>query len=97
MVMASDTQTPKSSVNFAVRARNPWFWVGFVGVLCSAIGASPETVQTWGDLWTIFITSFQNPFTVASMLVGILGVIIDPTTEGIGDSIRALGYKTPKR
>lgn len=44
--MASDTQTPKSSVNFAVRARNPWFWVGFAGVLCSAIGASPETVQT---------------------------------------------------
>ncbi len=44
-----------------------------------------------------FISSFQNPFTVGGMLVGILGVVIDPTTEGIGDSMRALGYQSPKR
>ena len=28
-------------------------------------------------------------------LLGLLGVIVDPTTDGIGDSKRALGYEQP--
>ena len=28
-------------------------------------------------------------------LLSLLGVVIDPTTEGIGDSERAMGYEVP--
>ena len=34
--------------------------------------------------------------TVLTLLV-LLGVINDPTTEGIGDSAKALGYTEPKK
>ena len=30
-------------------------------------------------------------------LLGLLGVIVDPTTDGIGDSVRAMGYEQPWR
>jgi phi LC3 family holin len=30
-------------------------------------------------------------------LLGLLGVIVDPTTDGIGDSVRAMGYDQPWR
>ena len=30
-------------------------------------------------------------------LLGLLGVIVDPTTDGIGDSQRAMGYDQPWR
>ena len=29
--------------------------------------------------------------------LGLIGVIVDPTTAGIGDSERAMGYETPYR
>ena len=29
------------------------------------------------------------------MILGLLGVVIDPTTEGVGDSNRAMSYVTP--
>ena len=28
-------------------------------------------------------------------LLGLLGVIVDPTTDGVGDSVRAMGYEQP--
>ena len=30
-------------------------------------------------------------------LLGLLGVIVDPTTDGVGDSVRAMGYEQPWR
>lgn len=30
-------------------------------------------------------------------LLGLLGIIVDPTTDGVGDSVRALGYEQPWR
>ena len=29
------------------------------------------------------------------MILGLLGVVVDPTTEGVEDSIRAMGYQEP--
>lgn len=31
------------------------------------------------------------------LILTILGVVTDPTTEGIADSKKALGYETPKK
>lgn len=30
-------------------------------------------------------------------LLGLLGIIVDPTTDGVGDSVRAMGYEQPWR
>ena len=29
------------------------------------------------------------------VILAILGIVVDPTTEGVGDSVRALDYKQP--
>lgn len=30
-------------------------------------------------------------------LLGLLGIIVDPTTDGVGDSVRAMSYEQPWR
>lgn len=89
--------TSSSSINILVRLKNPWFWIGIIGVLMTALDITPETVATWPDLFNSLVIAVQNPYTVASALIAVLGVIIDPTTAGVGDSTRALSYKNPKR
>ena len=31
------------------------------------------------------------------VVLSILGIVVDPTTEGVSDSIQALDYKKPKK
>lgn len=82
-------------MNIKVRIKNPWFWVGLAGVILTAMGVSPETLTSWIALKDAFLSLIQNPYMIGSVLVAILGVFVDPTTNGIKDSKRALNYKKP--
>ena len=84
-------------INLTVRMKNPWFWVGVIGVVSTALNFSPEAITTWEDLFNAVILAFQNPYTVMSAFTALLGVFVDPTTSGIEDSTRALAYTSPKR
>ena len=50
----------------------------------------------------IDISNWQAGPNVASVvgtvftLLAILGIVVDPTTEGVGDSLKAMGYEHPK-
>ena len=37
-------------MNIPVRFKNPWFWLGLVGLFFTAIGVSPETLTSWAAL-----------------------------------------------
>ena len=82
-------------INFPVRFKNPWFWVGLGGVILSAMGVSPEMFTSWGAVWEAVVNLFGNPFMLGSVILAVLGVFVDPTTAGISDSRRALSYKSP--
>lgn len=82
-------------INFPVRFKNPWFWVGLGGVILSAMGVSPEMFTSWGAVWESVVNLFGNPFMLGSVILAVLGVFVDPTTAGISDSRRALSYKSP--
>ena len=82
-------------INIPVRFKNPWFWVGLGGVILSAMGVSPEMFTSWGAVWEAIVGLFSNPFMLVSVVLAVLGVFVDPTTAGIGDSKRALSYKSP--
>ena len=84
-------------INFPVRFKNPWFWVGLGGVILSAMGVSPEMFTSWGAAWEAVVNLFGNPFMLGSVILAVLGVFVDPTTAGIGDSTRALTYKNPSK
>ena len=84
-------------INFLVRVKNPWFWVGLVGTILAAMGVSPEMFTSWGAVWNAICSLFSNPFQIGCVVLAVLGVFVDPTTDGVGDSTRALTYTTPNQ
>ena len=84
-------------INFPVRFKNPWFWVGLCGTILAAMGVSPEMFTSWGAVWEAVVNLFSNPFMLVSVVLAVLGVFVDPTTAGISDSNRAMTYKAPAK
>lgn len=84
-------------INIPVRLKNPWFWVGLVGIILTAMGVSPEMFTSWGILWDNIVALVKNPFMLGSVALSILGVFVDPTTSGVKDSKQAMTYTKPKK
>ena len=84
-------------MNLKVRIKNPYFWVGVIGVILTAMGINPEMLTSWGAVWEAIVNLVQNPFMIGSVIIALLGIFVDPTTAGIGDSSQALTYPKPKK
>ena len=82
-------------INIPVRFKNPWFWVGLIGTILTAMGVSPEMFTSWGAVYEAIIGLLSNPFQIGCVILAVLGVFVDPTTSGISDSKRAMSYKSP--
>lgn len=85
------------AVNIPIRLKNPWFWVGVVSIMITAIGLDPSTMTTWGAVWAAAVAVLHNPVQLVTAVLAVLAVFIDPTTAGLSDSARALGYKAPNK
>ena len=85
------------NINILVRIKNPWFWIGLAGTVLSAMGVSPETFTSWVAVWDAICSLFSNPFQIGCVVLAVMGVFVDPTTAGIGDSARAMAYTTPNK
>ena len=83
-------------INWKVRIKNPAFWTGLVGVLATfAIGMAQlfgvdiaAQAGTWQQALTALITAVFG-------VLALVGVTADPTTKGVRDSERAMGYTAP--
>lgn len=80
------------NINWKVRFRNPVWLTAFIGFVVSTIyqgltmfDVVPVVPQ---ETWTQFAA-------LAVQLLTLLGVLVDPTTKGLNDSQRALGYDAP--
>lgn len=83
------------SVNWKVRIKSKTFWTGLVGAVGVAVMAICQAVGIDFDAepWTQALSG------IISGLFGVLallGVVADPTTEGISDSAQAMQYEIPK-
>ena len=83
-------------INWLVRIRNKQFWVAVIPALALVIQA---VAAVFG--WTLDFTRITGKLiavvdAVFALLV-ILGIVVDPTTAGISDSRRAMGYEEPYR
>lgn len=67
------------------RLKNPYFWVGVLGMLSLAIGVEPETLTSWGLVWDAIVQFISNPVAIFSAGLTMLSVFVDPTTKGIKD------------
>ena len=88
-------------INWKVRIKNPLWWVQIVAALLlpmlAYFGLAWEDMTSWGALRDVWLRAIQNPVVLLSVLVSVFNAITDPTTAGVGDSRRALEYKTPNR
>ena len=81
-------------INWKVRLRNKAFWLAFIPaalLLVQTVAALFGLVLNLGDIGDKLLAVVNAVFA----LLSILGVVVDPTTQGVGDSQRALGYVEP--
>lgn len=83
-------------INWKVRIKNPYFWIGLIATIFAAVGVSPECLTSWAILWEKIMALLGNPFAIGCMIVAIIGYVNDPTTKGFSDSKQALTYEKPK-
>ena len=82
-------------INWKVRIKQKWFWVSIVCwvlLLIQAILAPFDIKIDFGFLNEYFTTIINALFG----LLGLIGIVQDPTTEGVGDSSLAMTYEFPK-
>ena len=86
-------------INWKVRKENIVFIAQIVVSIFAPVlayfGMNWEDMTTWAAIGNLFVQAIQNPVVVLSVAVSVFNAITDPTTKGIGDSQRALTYKTP--
>ena len=83
-------------INWIVRIKNKAFWLAIIPAVLLLIQAVADVVGfqlDFGDISEKLIAVVNAVFVVLS----ILGIVTDPTTDGIGDSTRALTYITPNK
>lgn len=85
-----------NQINWKVRIRNKAFWVALIPavlLLLQAVAGVFGYVLELGELGDQLLMVINALFVVLT----IVGVVTDPTTEGIVDSTQALRYKEPKK
>lgn len=83
------------SINWKVRAKNKVFWVTLVPSMLVLVG---QVLQLFGVTLDYEALSGQLVEIIESLFIvlGIVGIVADPTTKGVSDSTQALEYTAPK-
>lgn len=82
------------NINWTVRLKNPVFWttiipmaVAFVYTVLGLIGVVPAIAES----------EVLNIFAMLIEMLTVIGVLVDPTTSGVGDSKLAMTYSAPRK
>lgn len=82
-------------INWKVRLKNKMFWIAIIPAVvvlimavASIFGVTIDLSEVQGKLIAVVEAVF--------VVLGILGIVVDPTTKGMCDSKQALEYTEPK-
>lgn len=81
-------------INWKIRLKNKQFWLSLIPALALCAQAIAAIFGWEIDLSTMVGKLLTAVDAVFAVLV-VLGIVVDPTTAGVGDSARALGYAEP--
>jgi phi LC3 family holin len=81
-----------TKVNWKVRFKNKIWLSSFIGLIIGFVYSILAMFDVFPEITESSAIRFVN--NVLTFL-GLIGVITDPTTAGLGDSQRALGYEEP--
>ena len=81
-------------INWIVRIKNKQFWLSVIPAIALVVQAVAAVFGYEFDFSTLVGKLLAVVDAVFALLV-ILGIVVDPTTSGVGDSVRAMGYVRP--
>ena len=81
-------------LNWKVRIKNKAFWLAVIPAIALVAQAVAALFGYTIDLTSI-VGKLQAVVNAVFALLVILGIVVDPTTEGVNDSNRAMGYDVP--
>lgn len=82
-------------INWKVRLKNVNFWLTVIPALLLVVQAV-GTLVGWQPELAGLQEKLLNLVNAVFGLLAILGIVNDPTTVGLHDSTRAMGYEKPK-
>ena len=81
-------------INWLVRIKNKAFWLAVIPALAMVAQAIASLFGYTIDLGTR-VGKLHAIVNAVFALLAILGIVVDPTTDGVGDSNRAMSYVEP--
>lgn len=81
-------------INWRVRIKNKAFWLALIPAVLLLIQAIAAVLGYTLD-FTALNAKLLAVVEALFVVLTILGIVVDPTTKGLGDSARALGYDEP--
>ena len=82
-------------INWKVRIKNRLFWAELIPALALVVQAV-ASVFGWTLDFTTLVGKLLAVVDAVFALLVILGIVVDPTTEGVRDSKLAMTYEEPK-
>ena len=83
-------------INWKVRFNNKVFWVAIIPAILMLVKAVTNLFGFELELGLIE-SNLLDVVEAVFMVLGIAGIVADPTTAGLGDSERALTYDKPNK
>lgn len=83
-------------INWQVRIKSRQFWLALIPavlLLVQVVAAVFGFELDLGDIGNKLLDVVNALFAV----LAILGIVVDPTTDGVGDSAQAMTYTEPRR
>ena len=81
-------------INWKVRIRNKQFWASVIPAAALVIQAV-AAVFGWTLDFSTLVGKILTVIDAVFALLVVLGIVVDPTTAGVGDSQRAMSYEEP--
>lgn len=81
-------------INWTVRIKNKAFWVAIIPAVLMLIQCVASLLGFSLDLGTLG-EKLKEVIEAAFLVLGILGIVNDPTTKTLNDSERAMNYTEP--
>ena len=81
------------NINWKVRIKNPVFWLTIIPAVVTCVYCILGALGIFPALTENMVLNFATALVTA---LTTLGVLVDPTTKGLGDSHLAMTYKAPR-
>lgn len=80
-------------INWKVRMQHKQFWVSLIALL---IVLANQIAGIFNVDFTVYSEQVTSISETILMILALMGIIVDPTTDGVSDSTRALRYRKLK-